>query len=66
MPRKPAEKQTAAQEKATGKYIYDKKLKRVVKVSDDIPGLNKASSGNEPGCCPHSGGCCGHGACGHH
>lgn len=67
MPRKSVENQNtpSPREKATGKYVYDKKLKQVVKVSDDIPGLHKASSDGEQGsCCPH-GGCCGHGACGH-
>lgn len=54
----------APEEKATGKYVYDKKLKRVVKVSDDIPGLNKSGSSEGGSCCPH-GGCCGHGGCSH-
>ena len=52
-------------ETATGRYVYDKKLGKVVKVSDDIPGLKKgaaASDGTYPinpgghkcnGCCGH-------------
>lgn len=45
-------------ENKTGKYVYDKKLKKVVKVSDEIVGLNKngGSSDNTPSC--GSGGCC--------
>lgn len=70
MPNKPRSNKAAApkarqpEEKATGKYVYDKALKRVVKVSDDIPGLNKAGGGESGACCPH-GGCCGHGNCSH-
>ena len=51
-------------EAKTGRYVYDKKLGRVVKISDDIPGLNKASSGGDS--CPMNpgahkcNGCCGH------
>jgi hypothetical protein len=44
-------------ENKTGKYVYDKKLKKVVKVSDDIVGLKKGgSSSSIPSC--GSGGCC--------
>lgn len=44
-------------ESKTGKYVYDKKLKKVVKVSDDIVGLKKGgSSSSIPSC--GSGGCC--------
>lgn len=48
----------------TGKYVYDAKLGKVVKVSDDIPGLNKGAA--DPGACPVNpgghkcNGCCGH------
>ncbi|MFA6582906.1 MAG: hypothetical protein WCS77_01300 [Elusimicrobiaceae bacterium] len=53
---------TAKKEKATGKYVYDKKTKKVVKISEDIPSV---SANNDTGC--PSGGCCG-GSCphGHH
>jgi hypothetical protein len=37
--------------KNTGKYVYDAKLGKVVKVSDDIPGLKKGGSA-EGGTCP--------------
>jgi len=40
----------------TGKYVYDKKLKKVVKVSDEIVGLRKNSSTGDNDC--GSGGCC--------
>ncbi|MBP7795262.1 MAG: hypothetical protein KA059_00580 [Elusimicrobiales bacterium] len=46
----------------TGKYIYDKKLKKVIKVSDEIVGLRKNNSAVDDDC--GSGGCC-HG-CGCH
>ncbi|GEM_PF-1858379 len=46
-------------ERATGKYIYDKKLGRVVKVSDEITGLKKSSNDNS---C--SNGSCGCSSCG--
>ena len=42
-------------ETVTGKYVYDKKLKKVVKVSNEIPGLKKSG---DTGSCP-TGGCCG-------
>ena len=51
-------------EAKTGRYVYDKKLGKVVKISDDIPGLNKASAGGDS--CPMNpgahkcNGCCGH------
>lgn len=48
----------------TGKYVYDAKLGKVVKVSEDIPGLKKGPSASE-GCPMKPGGhkcdgCCGH------
>jgi len=48
-------------DKSTGIYKYDKTLKKVVKVSADIPGLKKGGSADKAGhrCC---GGCCG-GSC---
>lgn len=47
----------------TGKYVFDKKLNKVVKVSDRIPGLKK-SGGEEPSPCD-SGSCdTGMGGCG--
>ncbi|MEA3306508.1 MAG: hypothetical protein U9Q34_01830 [Elusimicrobiota bacterium] len=42
-------------ETKTGKYVYDEKLGKIVKVSDKITGLKK---GGETGTCP-TGGCCG-------
>ena len=48
------------QEKNTGRYVYDKKLKKVVKVSDEIPSVSQSGQPS----CPHGGGCCG-GHCHH-
>lgn len=48
----------------TGKYVYDAKLGKVVKVSDEVPGLKKGSGAQ--GSCPINpgghkcNGCCGH------
>jgi len=48
----------------TGKYVYDAKLGKVVKVSDDVPGLKKGSAAGDT--CPMNpgghkcNGCCGH------
>jgi|GEM_PF-6743490 len=51
-----------AESKATGTYVYDKKLKKVVKVSEDIPKHGKHK--HFDGCgCQQGGGCCG-GNCG--
>lgn len=50
------DKKENKKENKTGKYVYDKKLKKVVKISDDIVGLNKNSSSDTPSC--SSGGCC--------
>ncbi len=50
----------------TGKYVYDARLGKVVKVSDDIPGLKKGGS-PESGTCPMNPGghtCCGGCGCG--
>ena len=50
-------------EKATGRYVYDKKLGKVVKVSDEVVGLKKGRSFEAS--CPMNkggrtcGGCCG-------
>jgi hypothetical protein len=58
-------KETDKKETKTGRYVYDKKLGKVVKVSDDIPGLKK-SGGAEGESCPMNpgahkcNGCCGH------
>lgn len=48
----------------TGKYVYDAKLRKLVKVSEDIPGLKKGS-GTQGSCPMNPGGhkcdgCCGH------
>lgn len=41
----------------TGTYVYDKKLGKVVKVSDRVPSASKNTA-------PHvCNGCCGHCAC---
>jgi hypothetical protein len=52
----------------TGRYIYDKKLGKVVKISDEIVGIKKGSSAeNIPSGCPMNPG--GHncgGGCGCH
>jgi len=44
-------KETKKTENKTGRYVYDAKLGKVVKVSDDIPGLNKGGA-PEGGACP--------------
>ncbi|MEW5951150.1 MAG: hypothetical protein AB1637_04590 [Elusimicrobiota bacterium] len=52
------EKQNKKEEKKetkTGRYVYDKKLGKVVKISDDIVGIKKGGSSGPS--CP-SGGCC--------
>lgn len=45
--------------KNSGKYVYDKKLKKIVKVNSDITGLKKGGSSSDscPTGCP--GGTCG-------
>jgi hypothetical protein len=45
-------------ENKTGRYVYDKKLKKVVKVSDEIVGLKKGDSADYSGPSCSSGGCC--------
>ncbi len=40
----------------TGTYVYDKKLGKMVKISDRIPSVKKSGGS----CC---GGCCGHCGC---
>lgn len=44
-------------ENKTGRYVYDKKLKKVVKISDEIVSTKKddSSSYSGPSC---AGGCC--------
>jgi hypothetical protein len=42
--------------KATGRYVYDKQLGKVVKVSDDVPGLKKGGSDLGAGCPMNQGG----------
>lgn len=39
----------------TGTYVYDKKLKKVVKVSDRIPSIGKSAAHVCNGCCGHCG-----------
>jgi hypothetical protein len=58
------EKETRKTDTKTGKYVYDAKLGKVVKVSEDIPGLKKGAAAPE-GCPINPGGhkcngCCGH------
>ncbi|MDD2806438.1 MAG: hypothetical protein PHV33_12880 [Elusimicrobiales bacterium] len=61
MPENKEEKKT---DNKTGKYVYDAKLGKVVKVSDDIPGLKKGAAAADA--CPMNpgghkcNGCCGH------
>ncbi|WP_428066915.1 hypothetical protein [Candidatus Proelusimicrobium volucris] len=40
----------------TGRYVFDKKTGKVIKISDDVPSLNKKDH--------HCDSCCG--CCGHH
>lgn len=58
-------KEETKKEAATGRYVYDKKLGKVVKVSDEVPGLKKGGS-SEGGTCPMNPGghTCGGGGCG--
>ncbi len=58
-------KETKKTDNKTGRYVYDARLGKVVKVSDDIPGLKKgASAADGCGCGTDSGGCgCGGGCC---
>lgn len=37
----------------TGTYVYDKKLKKVVKVSDRVPSVGKSAAHVCNGCCGH-------------
>lgn len=50
-----AENKETAKPAATGKYVYDAKLGKVVKVSDDIPGLKKGGAPGD-GCPLNTGG----------
>jgi hypothetical protein len=57
-------KETSKAESRTGRYVYDKKLGKVVKISDEIVGIKKGSAPAEGGCPMNSGGhSCG-GGCG--
>lgn len=42
-----------SQNNTTGTYIYDKKLGKVVKISDRVPGVHKAEGHVCNGCCGH-------------
>lgn len=46
-------------EKSTGRYVYDKKTKKVVKISDEITSVSQPEPGGDcGGCCgncPHGG-----------
>ncbi|MBI5596034.1 MAG: hypothetical protein HY928_08095 [Elusimicrobia bacterium] len=64
MPRKA---KTKLKESITGKYVYDAKTDRIVKVSDRIPSVSGRRSKSSPcgeGACPPRGGGCGNGPCG--
>lgn len=55
------ENNNGKKEKNTGRYVYDKKLKKVVKISDEIVGIKKSDDSSSdipsgPSC--SSGGCC--------
>jgi len=58
-------KEIEKKETKTGRYVYDKKLGKVVKVSDAVPGLKKSVSAGGESCPMNPGGhkcngCCGH------
>lgn len=58
------EKEQKKTDSKTGKYVYDAKLGKVVKVSDEVPGLKKGP-GPADACPMNPGGhkcngCCGH------
>jgi hypothetical protein len=54
----------ATSETKTGRYVYDKKLGKVVKISDEIVGIKKGASPAEGSCPMNPGGhSCG-GGCG--
>jgi len=60
------DKEEKKPETKTGRYVYDKKLGKVVKVSDEVVGLKRGGSAPESGCPMNPGGhkcggCCGHG-----
>lgn len=44
-------------ESKTGRYVYDKKLGKVVKISNEIVGVKKSNGSSSGFSCP-SGGCC--------
>ncbi len=53
-----------SKEPITGRYVFNKRLKKVVKISDRIPGLNKSggNDGFDPSACDS--GTCNPGMCG--
>ena len=58
------QKEETKKETRTGRYVYDKKLGKVVKISDEIVGIKKNSSPAGEGCPMNPGGhSCG-GGCG--
>ena len=62
--KKPAKK---PKQSITGRYVYDAKTDRIVKVSDRIPSIaGRGSKGESEGCDsgPCGSGPCGSGACG--
>lgn len=62
-PRLPKSPKVLAPDEATGTYKFDRKLGRMVKVSDRVPGLRRGSSAAEPGPCGRPRSACGGGAC---
>jgi hypothetical protein len=49
--RKPARKAAKADSGITGRYVYDPKTDRLVKVSDRTPSLASKSSSSSPSAC---------------
>jgi len=52
----PENKETQKKQSATGRYVYDKKLGKVVKVSDEVPGLKKGGPPRGGNCPLNTGG----------
>ena len=52
----PDHKEEQKKEAKSGRYVYDAKLGKVVKVSDEIPGLNKGGPSESGGCPMNQGG----------
>ena len=57
-------KENDKKENKTGRYVYDRKLNRIIKISDEIVGIKKSSGSSDlpsntscssGGCCPGCG-----------